>query len=621
MAKKIVKQHSRVEPIREVDVNDASAVYAECKRLALASGAKPEDTEKWGTAIAKFEEDVYKANGGRPAPVKPQLPKAKAKRAEVEQPAQKGTEPVAKPSGPIFTELRTAGFKHCSSESNPAGVVAHGFAHKDGRAAVYTHNADGSNPAWMLSVGGKQSGGALKAGGVNTLRKALKLEALREGTIDEHDNAKYSTKTVAPTVPDYVKRALQKLGGFTKQGFTLSRLVGDDNYGRRLQLVKTLTNNLKPSVKEAQIGNLTTAFQKAVGATGETPAAREQHFIKLAKAITAVVRVQSARQKRADAAAHKQWRRDHQAEIAVPGKILDAKVPKVKDKQLAKEREALKAELASRPFKPLDSPTPTADKFSTKKSTVNEDRPLADAAGAGQPHPIDAMHDQLAHLVPSGEPHPGAPYFIPAQAALIEHRFTGVVMLQLRQPGLDGGAPCVYNNGKAVALGIVSLETLAKFRKIEDTDLPTAARQLLSPLVPSVTVTNVAQVHLTAVRDCKELIAMANAKSAKFAAPEAPKKATAAKADKKATPKASKKSVATGKQKGEHTPRSGGYAGKKIKVLNKNHGAKPDTKRGKALEILLTHKTTDEAIPKLAKVGADNSFIAFAVREGIIELS
>lgn len=86
-------------------------------------------------------------------------------------------------------------------------------------------------------------------------------------------------------------------------------------------------------------------------------------------------------------------------------------------------------------------------------------------------------------------------------------------------------------------------------------------------------------------------------------------------------PKTAPVTAAKGAKK-DSTPRtSGGYAGKKIKVLNKNHGARPGTKRAKAMDILIASKTTDEAIPKIIKIGANNSFIAFAIREGFISLS
>ena len=60
--------------------------------------------------------------------------------------------------------------------------------------------------------------------------------------------------------------------------------------------------------------------------------------------------------------------------------------------------------------------------------------------------------------------------------------------------------------------------------------------------------------------------------------------------------------------------------GKRIKVVNAVHTARPGTKRQIGLDIILKAKTTDEAIPLLVKAGCNSSFITFAVKEGFIEL-
>ena len=89
-------------------------------------------------------------------------------------------------------------------------------------------------------------------------------------------------------------------------------------------------------------------------------------------------------------------------------------------------------------------------------------------------------------------------------------------------------------------------------------------------------------------------------------------------ATKKATPKPAAAAATT---KAEKTERVGSYAGKKIVVLNKNHGARPESIRGKAMEIILKSRTTDEAIPAIKKVGANNAFLAFAVSKGFVKLA
>lgn len=64
----------------------------------------------------------------------------------------------------------------------------------------------------------------------------------------------------------------------------------------------------------------------------------------------------------------------------------------------------------------------------------------------------------------------------------------------------------------------------------------------------------------------------------------------------------------------------GRYAGNRIVVINREHGARKGTKRQKGMDIILASKTTDQAIPKLEKISADTSFIRFAVENKLISL-
>ena len=60
--------------------------------------------------------------------------------------------------------------------------------------------------------------------------------------------------------------------------------------------------------------------------------------------------------------------------------------------------------------------------------------------------------------------------------------------------------------------------------------------------------------------------------------------------------------------------------GRKIVVINKNHGARPGTKRQIGMDIILRSKTTADALPSLVKAGCNGSFIKFAVDSGFIKL-
>ena len=109
------------------------------------------------------------------------------------------------------------------------------------------------------------------------------------------------------------------------------------------------------------------------------------------------------------------------------------------------------------------------------------------------------------------------------------------------------------------------------------------------------------------------------ARTSKFAAPTATTKtvAKAVKAEKADKPaKAVKPAKAA---KADSAPRVSTYAGKKIKVLNKEHGLRGN--RGAAMDIILKFKTTDEVLKEFAKhEGLKAEKIAFAVAQGFIEL-
>ena len=60
------------------------------------------------------------------------------------------------------------------------------------------------------------------------------------------------------------------------------------------------------------------------------------------------------------------------------------------------------------------------------------------------------------------------------------------------------------------------------------------------------------------------------------------------------------------------------YADKKIKVVNKDHGARDGSKRAAWMNALIKSKTVAEAQGKVE--GLDSGVIGFAVRSGLIEL-
>ena len=61
-------------------------------------------------------------------------------------------------------------------------------------------------------------------------------------------------------------------------------------------------------------------------------------------------------------------------------------------------------------------------------------------------------------------------------------------------------------------------------------------------------------------------------------------------------------------------------AGKQIRVINKVHGARLGTKRQIGLDIIMSTKSVDEALPLLVAAGCNSTFITFALKEGFIKL-
>ena len=172
------------------------------------------------------------------------------------------------------------------------------------------------------------------------------------------------------------------------------------------------------------------------------------------------------------------------------------------------------------------------------------------------------------------------------------------------------GAQFIVNTGPEVQVVEFDNASIRSrgFRTVPEASVTEAVQILSRPLTKSVIISKRAKAALDVILNDKEFITMA----------------TATKAAKKA---AKKSSVAakTGKSNAKTTGASKGagvgrFAGKSIKVLNKEHSAREGTKRAKAMELLFKCKTVDEAAPQLVKIGADNSFIRFAVDSKLIEL-
>ena len=196
------------------------------------------------------------------------------------------------------------------------------------------------------------------------------------------------------------------------------------------------------------------------------------------------------------------------------------------------------------------------------------------------------------------------------------------------------GVQLILNTGHSVdVIGMDNQTAHSRdLRPVPNGSVLEAARQLAKPLSRTVEVSPRAAAILQQIMQDKEILAMARvavASKATAAAPAAAapaarpvlvnKGATKAAAPAKAATTTTKKATAA-KANGAAGVARPRYAGHKIKVLNKEHGAREGTKRQQGMDIILKSKTTDEALPKLEAIGADPSFIRFAIEHGLVEL-
>jgi len=464
--------------------------------------------------------EAPKAEAPKAEAPKAEAPKAEAPISETEKAdklaslaatvAKKAAAPRVE--SPIHQAFIVAGFVYIKTQT-VNGLVAHGYAHADGRAALYTH--DGTAETWAVKTAIGEKGGtgaptedALKpitaaqikaaktaankrAASIERGKKLLELDTQRA---EKHEEIMVAAKTVPPAIagmPANVVRAVEILSGLTAKQFDLDMLRGDKHYGHRLALLKRLFNREKVLVAETGINNLTEAFFSAVGAGEGCKAVKAECFATRCSEIARASREAQAAAAKAEKLMLKQNRAMTYAERVVPGTILPIPKPLSKNQQRihdVAELAVLKLQLS-----------------------VSPDQPAV-------PHPDADLE------------------LVPADVRLLRNPGNGIVMLQLEKANSQG-AIVVYNNGVKVAAGVVAPETLKSLRPVSsEVSLVDVAKQLLNPTAPSVPVTPVAACHLTAViKYCKETTMTAPATatvlpvvtSKKFEAPKATKRPAA----------------------------------------------------------------------------------------------
>lgn len=536
------------------------------------------------------------------------------------QQVQVSTQPTKPPADDPVTKLLYArGFQFAQAEKD-GDTMVYGYVHKDGRAVLHMYGL-----GWQLrQPDGTERGGrdykkladALKESKADTLKKKRSANIVKNkfekdvARVAKRDAKSEERQKLIAAAPDEgVVATVRVVEQVTGGKFNLRELRGDKYYGARLKIAKSIYGAEEVKTSDAGLKGLTKQVESIVASyEGEDFATKCKNILAAAKlAQKALDKEFREAEKRALLATRDA--RTVPGAIVPPYKRKTKKEYEVEKEQLRKE---LKGEVVAKKTEDVEPsvntlPLPKPGSLYTKATGVV----LTDPDEA----PLATLDTHQAFSV-SEPPNPDqVPYFVAKECALVEHKDLGIVMLRLSKPGLYGGAPCIYNNGREVSLGIVNLETLAKWREIKDADVPTAARQFLQPINPAVVIHPVAASHLTAVIHCKELIAMATTTVSKFAPP--------AKVAAKKTAKPAKEK----KAKGERAARISADHGIKPLVDPKNEEKMP--RKGTfcyaQAKAALTSKTVKAAQEKLDNDKENPSKgrkleVAWLVKQGFIKV-
>jgi len=437
--------------------------------------------------------------------------KAAKKTSEKTSAAPKGaalTAPVAKAmptaADACVAAILASGFALQRSDTVDK-VAAYGYGDANGRAVLLTVKTDGDT-TWTLVAadGGSRCGGK----DAETLKVALERRA---------------PKAEAPPPLPHVIRAIEQLRVATKGTYAAHELRGDDNYPVRLRILKSALKTDKVLVEQSGINAVVKTLYGLLDVPPASIAAQRTWFAAACTKVLAASRKADREHDKAEKALIEKELRRTVFERMVPGTILPPPTKHLGKKAQAEKDAADKLAIYQEAQIAAMCPERPAEQVAKpKKSTEKEDY-QADLAV------IDDGSEERA-----GAPLAGSTAYRAEDIWLMEHTMTGLVLLKLEKSNSQG-AICVYNNGNRVACGVVPIETLLKFKRIEDVDILESVRQLLKPAIPGVIITPVAERHLNAVLHCKELAAMTfakkssakkstdvveTAKTKKFAAPE-----------------------------------------------------------------------------------------------------
>jgi hypothetical protein len=301
---------------------------------------------------------------------------------------------IARPSPTVLIKtLERAGFQFVKSENDQIGVVAHAYAHPDGRAAIYIPAQEELNEpeSCIVKLLNNQT---LKVGPVDTkdhpnnlllwdaIRRISKKEARIRAAREEGKRVAEELKAKPPAertetleqalsvvklvterakkgaviltqevngVPSHVVRAVEMLGEITGKRYDPTVLTGDRNYGYRLALLKKLFNRDRVLVAETGVASLTGAFYTAMGAHGKTVTQRAMDFTRRCEDLCQAAREAKRAAAKIERKALKTARRAKATTLTVPGRVLTISKPlsrKARAEADAVARQEIQAETA-----------------------------------------------------------------------------------------------------------------------------------------------------------------------------------------------------------------------------------------------------------------------------------
>lgn len=375
----------------------------------------------------------------------------------------------------------------------------------------------------------------------------------RRGTASDSKELKAALRLPASNVrpPERTVAAVVMLRRASHGTYALTALKGESGYGERVAIIKRLTGKRRLLVAEATFGKLRTALLAATGAKDDAA---------LPTACKSVLAAEKAANQRLEA-----------AQAAIAEQLLLHAEPEPEPDAAPK----------------LAPPAPPSTAEDRRKQLEDLRAEIAERAEKHKEYPTATLHSADVELIVD-----------PQDLCLLEDPRNGVVLLKIEKNNSQG-AICVYNNGRRVAAGVATPDTLKICKRLEG-DVFQAARQLMAPLSAAIEVTPTAARHLTAVLNCKEKEIMANTekKAKKFESPKAAVKAVKAAAPAKSAAKASK-------AKGEATGGSRLDEAQKIKILTKDNPYREGTKSFTTYALLLKSKTVGEFVTALDKAKDD----------------